>query len=109
MNRASTTPFSLDALFTIGGLLADSDGDGLPDSLRACLVVGAEAGQPEHLAAMDLAARLGFESLAVNFPLAYADSTALPADVVPLFIGLPDNLPAACPSVLAEALRELQP
>src|SRR5205807_4769087 len=53
----------LDTLFTAGALLDDRDGDGLPDALRARIVVGSQAQLPEHLAAVDLAARLGFASL----------------------------------------------
>jgi hypothetical protein len=73
----------LDTLFTIGALLDDRDGDGLPDGLRTRIVTGSQAQRPEHLAAVDLAARLGFASLALELPLACSDHDPLPAGPIP--------------------------
>jgi hypothetical protein len=77
----------LDTLFTIGALLDDRDGDGLPDGLRTRIVLGSRAQRPEHLAAVDLAARLGFASLPLELPLVCSDHDALPAGIIPLFVG----------------------
>jgi hypothetical protein len=71
----------LDTLFTVGALLDDRDGDGLPDALRTRIVLGPRAQRPEHLATVDLAARLGFASLALELPLACADLDPLPAGI----------------------------
>ncbi len=105
----SATRLCLSTLFTAGGLLADRDGDGLPDALRARLIVDERARLPEHQAALDLAARLGFETLALSLPLAVADISAAASDAVPIFLGRPDTLPAACPAALRAALRGLRP
>ena len=80
-----------------GAILVDTDGDGLPDRVRALLVLGAAAALPEQCAAVDLAARLGFETLALHLPLAVSDPDALPEDRVPLFIGRPGTLSSLCP------------
>jgi len=105
----SATRLCLSTLFTAGGLLADRDGDGLPDALRARLIVDERARLPEHQAALDLAARLGFETLALSLPLAAADISAAAGDAVPIFLSRPDTLPAACPAALRAALSGLRP
>ena len=107
MSGAGETMLSLDALFTTSGLLADRDGDGLPDTVHARLVVADGAGPPEHLAIVDFAARLGFESLAVTFPLVCTDPATIPPDAIPVYVGRPRTLPPACPSGFASALARL--
>jgi hypothetical protein len=98
----------LDTLFTIGGLLDDRDGDGLPDGLRMRIVIGSQAQLPEHLAAVDLAARLGFASLALELPLVCSDRDPLPAGIVPLFVGRPTTVSPTCPARLSGLLAGFQ-
>jgi hypothetical protein len=98
----------LDTLFTFGALLDDRDGDGLPDALRARIVLGSRAQRPEHLAAVDLAARLGFASLALELPLVCSDRDPLPASIIPLFVGRPTTVAPTCPARLSGLLAGLQ-
>src|SRR5918911_1961450 len=98
----------LDTLFTIRALLDDRDGDGLPDGLRTRIVLGSRAQRPEHLAAVDLAARLGFASLALELPLVCSDHDPLPAAIIPLFVGRPATVSPACPARLSGLLAGLQ-
>jgi hypothetical protein len=78
-----SSTLQLDTLFTIGALLDDRDGDGLPDGLRMRSVIGSQAQLSEHLAAVDLAARLGIAALALELPLACSDHDPLPAGPIP--------------------------
>lgn len=75
----------LTQLYTPRGLLADGDGDGLPDGLAARFSVGRTPG------AIDVAARLGLESAALTPGFTRADTPG-----VPVFFG-PDN--PECPAV----------
>jgi hypothetical protein len=63
---------SLTHLFTPLGLLADADGDGLPDGLTVRLVVGRCPG------AVDVAARLGLESAAITPGFTAPDAAGTP-------------------------------
>jgi hypothetical protein len=90
-------------------LLADRDGDGLPDALCAPIVLGARATQPEAIAAMHVAARLAFETLAVRGPVAVIDAAASSSPATALFVGRPQTLAAPGSAALVEALRRLAP
>jgi hypothetical protein len=61
--------FDLDGLFELGGLVADLNGDSVPDFVDATLVLGPRPDLYESLAATEIAARLGFETMAMNLPL----------------------------------------
>ena len=100
--------WQLDTLVTVGALLDDRDGDGLPDGLRTRIVIGPRAQRPEHLAAVDLAARLGFASLALELPLVYSHRDPLPASIIPLFVGRPTTVSPTCPARLSGLLAGLQ-
>ena len=59
----------LESLFATGGMLQDRNGDGFVDFVAAGLVLG-EAPSPSDLAAaVDVAARLGFETMAMDVPV----------------------------------------
>ncbi|MGH2347130.1 MAG: hypothetical protein ACRDG4_18030, partial [Chloroflexota bacterium] len=94
--------------------------DGLPESVRALLVLGDNAALPEQLAAVNLAARLGFETLALELPLAAID--AVGSDVtkanriedregarIPVYIGRPGTLSRRCPEPPAYLLGTCRP
>lgn len=100
---------ALDALFTPQGLLADRDGDGLVDAVRARFIVDGKAQRPEYAAAADIAARLAFASLSYTLPLAPMGVESLPDGDIPLFIGRPSTLASSCPNPLRQALGDLQP
>lgn len=66
---ATATP-DLATLFEIGALLGDSNGDSVPDRVNASLVVGSAASIVEQAAAAEVAGRLGFETMALDLPIA---------------------------------------
>ncbi len=59
----------LEAIFEPGPLLQDRNGDGDIDFVAARLVLGQPAGDADVAAAANVAARLGFETSAMNLPL----------------------------------------
>ena len=70
-------PFGLSDLFAAGlggragpGLLLDENADGVPDRLGAAFVTPAAPTLAERAAAAEVAARLGFETMALDLPLA---------------------------------------
>ena len=67
--RAPSPPADLATLFAPGGVLQDRNGDGVIDFVNARVVLGERPGAAEVSAAADLAARLGFETMAMNLPL----------------------------------------
>ena len=64
----------LSALWKPGGILQDRNGDGVIDFVDARIIVGDQPGDDDVAAAGDVAARLGFETSAMNLPLARAES-----------------------------------
>ncbi len=62
-------PLDLTTLFDFGHLLLDENGDGVPDRLGATLVLAPEPTTAERVAAAEIAARLGFETMALDLPL----------------------------------------
>ena len=67
---AASTPGDLGTLFEIGGLVLDTNGDEVPDFVNASLVTGETPTPAETRAAAEIAARLGFETMALDLPLA---------------------------------------
>src|SRR6266487_2622697 len=59
----------LATLFTPGGILQDRNGDGVIDFVNARFVLGERPSAEDVCAAADVAARLGFETMAMNLPL----------------------------------------
>lgn len=94
--------FDLCSLFSCRGLLRDGNSDGWPDDIAALIIIGSAGRYRPHgpaagatradIGAVDLAARLGLESMGYTPPLAVTDAER-PADFpgrVPVIIG-PDN------------------
>ncbi len=59
---------SLAALYEPGGAAADTNGDGVPDRLRARVVLSGAPSAAEVAAGAEIAARLGFETMALDLP-----------------------------------------
>ncbi len=68
-SAAVTAQPPLEALFQPGFLVEDRNGDGLADFVNAELVLGNTPSSATVAAASDIAARLGFETMAMNLPL----------------------------------------
>jgi Zinc carboxypeptidase len=66
---APNTAADLATLFAPGGVLQDRNGDGVVDFVNARIVLGEKPSAADVSAAADLAARLGFETMAMNLPL----------------------------------------
>ena len=66
---ATPPPLDLATLFDFGHLLLDGNGDSVPDRLGATLVLAPEPTTAERAAAAEIAARLGFETMALDLPL----------------------------------------
>src|SRR5437773_2920927 len=58
----------LATLFTPGGILQDRNGDGVIDFVNARFVLAERPSAEDVCAAADVAARLGFETMAMNLP-----------------------------------------
>ena len=74
---AAAQPESLATLYELGGAVADTNGDGVADRLRARVVLGDSPSAAEVAAAADIAARLGFETMALDLPLPAASEVAI--------------------------------
>lgn len=61
---------SLEELYTLQGILEDFNEDGLPDGIKGKVIIQHNGGIPEKKAAVNIAARLGFETTALDVPLA---------------------------------------
>ena len=69
-DQAQPTPSAnLADLFAPGGLLQERNGDGVIDYVNARIVLGPAASASDVSAASDIAARLGFETSAMDIPL----------------------------------------
>ena len=66
---AARPPFHLATLFDLGHLVLDENGDGVPDRLGATLILAPDPTDAERAAAAEIAARLGFETMALDLPL----------------------------------------
>ncbi len=65
----SSVAGDLGALFEVGGLVLDTNGDEVPDFVDAALIMGDAPTAAEIRAAAEIAARLGFETMALDLPL----------------------------------------
>jgi zinc carboxypeptidase len=81
---APAAPWDLTTVFQRGAIFQDRNNDGVTDFVAARLVIGPDAAASDVAAAADVAARLGFETAAMDLPL-----TSVPesADAVPIVIG----------------------
>ena len=75
--------FDLSTMFEQGHLVTDPNGDSVPDFVDAALVVGSSPSAAELHAATEIAARLGFETMALDLPMARGAETA----GIPIVIG----------------------
>ena len=66
---ATPPPLDLTTLFDLGHLVLDENGDGVPDRLGAALILAPDPTTAERAAAAEIAARLGFETMALDLPL----------------------------------------
>ena len=77
---AQSTPKANDRLgnaFTVGWMLVDSNGDGVPDAMRGKIVVPASPSAAENAAAANWAARLTHASSGVTLPIVVTDSDSV--------------------------------
>src|SRR5262249_51469775 len=80
---------SLTTLVGKNGLTRDTNGDGIPDSVAARIVIPASAPLADIEAAANLAARLGYDTTALSLPLVVrdADVTQAAAIAAPILVG----------------------
>lgn len=78
----------LATLYGPGGVVRDTNGDGLADRLATRVIVPTVPTVDDDLAAANIAARLGFETTALTLPLVAPDSDAAAAGVeLPILVG----------------------
>ena len=75
---ASAQTPDLATMFDLGNLVLDTNGDSVPDLVAASLVLGDAASTSEIAAAAEISARLGFETMAMDLPLARGDGGTMP-------------------------------
>ena len=78
-----------DAFSLTRGVVRDTNGDGLGDTVVARIIVPAKPAAEDVLAAADIAARLGYETLAMNLPLVWREDEVVRAQEIalPILIG----------------------
>src|SRR5262245_50161017 len=80
---APPRPAALSDFFKTGSVFVDKNGDGVVDFVSARVALPEKPGAAEIAAAANIAARLGFETSAMNLPVprsrdAQADDVAMP-------------------------------
>ncbi|MDH3424102.1 MAG: hypothetical protein OEN00_14005, partial [Gemmatimonadota bacterium] len=75
---AQDEPTDLATLFALGTLISDTNGDDVPDFVNASLVLGASPTVSAQAAAAEISARLGFETMALDLPLARSVDAGTP-------------------------------
>ncbi len=73
---APTRPADLASLFTPGSVLQDRNGDGFVDFINARIVLAEKPSAADVSAAADVAARFGFETMAMNLPMPVTSSAS---------------------------------
>lgn len=68
----------LSTVFELGVLIADTNGDDVPDFVNGGLVLGPQPTIAERAAAAEVAARLGFETMALDLPIARGTAATVP-------------------------------
>jgi len=83
------TPYDLSNLFSLEGLLTNTNGSEMPDSINATIILSANASSEEGLGACSIAARLGFETAAINLPLVVSETEIKQIQTIqnPILIG----------------------
>jgi len=80
----------LGAVFQVsGGATRDTNGDGIADTIAARIIVPAAATTEDAQAAVNIAARLGYETMAMTLPIVFTDADVKNAAgiVLPILIG----------------------
>ena len=85
--NAPPVPAALSDLFKPGVVLQDRNGDGAIDFVDARIVLSEQPSSGELAAASDVAARLGYETSAMNLPVAVARGFQ-PGDAPAIFVGV---------------------
>ena len=80
---AQTASPDLATVFDLGYLVVDTNGDSVPDFVNASLVLGDAPSVTATAAAAEIAARLGFETMAMDLPIA----RGVVGDAIPIVIG----------------------
>jgi len=75
---AQQSTSDLTTIFNLGSLIGDTNGDSVPDFVNASLLLGAAPTTAEIAAATEIAARLGFETMALDLPIARGTAGLLP-------------------------------
>lgn len=75
---AQASPTDLASIFDLGTLIADTNTDSVPDVVNAGLVLGPDPSVAESAAAAEIAARLGFETMALDLPIARGTDAPVP-------------------------------
>ena len=70
----TAAPPDLATMFGAAGLVRDSNGDGINDTVAARIVVPATPSREDSLAAANIAGRLGFETTSLTLPLVVRDT-----------------------------------
>ena len=87
---AERPPLDLAGVFAgPGGLVRDTNGDGIPDAVATRIVVAATPSAGDVESAVNLAARLGYETTALTLPVVVSDADATPLKGVerPILVG----------------------
>lgn len=74
-------------LYEIGGLLEDTDGDFIPNSISCKIVIPDDADDYEVIAASNVAARLGIETVGITLPLVCCEKEFKKGCKTSIFIG----------------------
>lgn len=75
-------PVDLSRVFDTGVLVIDTNGDSLPDAVNAALLTGSVPSTMELRAAAEVAARIGFETMALDLPVSRELGTQTVAVVI---------------------------
>ena len=65
-------------IFELGHMVADTNGDSVPDFVQASLLMGATPSTAELAAGAEISSRLGFETMAMNLPISRGDGGLIP-------------------------------
>ncbi len=65
-------------IFELGQMVADTNGDSIPDFVQASLVMGATPSTAEIAAGAEISSRLGFETMAMDLPMSRGDGGLIP-------------------------------
>jgi hypothetical protein len=109
---ATAATVGLASTFLIGsGSLRDTNGDGWPDDIAARVIVPASPTRGDIDAATNIAARLGFETMAATLPIVVRDSDLPKAGPVafPIYVGRDNSFVRTLAAAGAIDLASLQP